>query len=123
MQAKDISLGAGARWTGGASDGTTLWFVSHDVGDQAIAYVAATRARDSGKDIDLPVARNKPGMAEFPMAVTLWFVKGLDDRRSIIAYLASDQSRQSADDITHADLAGVLTWRCLRQWDRLVCRA
>ena len=38
---------------------------------------------------------------------TLWFIKGSSDD-DIIAYLASDQSRQTADDITHADLAGSL---------------
>ena len=49
----DISLGTGAG-AGGASDGTTLWFVDNSIrATVARAYVAATRARDSAKDISL----------------------------------------------------------------------
>ena len=87
--------------------------------EQALAYVAATRARDSAKDIALGTGDWNGGVSD---GTTLWFVKGGGDDE-IIAYLASDQSRQTADDITHADLAGIPIWRCLRQWDRLVCRA
>ena len=47
----DISLGTGS-WRGGASDGTTLWFVN-DTPIKRVAYVASTRARDSAKDIAL----------------------------------------------------------------------
>ena len=43
----DISL-EGGDWVGGASDGTTLWFVNNTF-DVAEAYVAATQARDSGE--------------------------------------------------------------------------
>ena len=100
--AKDIALGTGS-WVGGASDGTTLWFVDN-TGNDAHAYVAATRARDSAKDVALGTGLCRGGFSD---GTTLWFVKGGDDDE-IIAYLASDQSRQSADDITHADLAGVL---------------
>ena len=42
-------MGTGS-WQGGVSDGTTLWFVNNS-SDNAVAYVAATRARDSDKDI------------------------------------------------------------------------
>ena len=72
--------------------------------NQARAYVAATRARDSAKDIALGAGSWNGGVSD---GTTLWFVKG-GPTTSIIAYLASDQSRQSADDITHADLAGSL---------------
>ena len=46
------------------------------------------------------------GKAGFSDGTTLWFVDNTNDEA--VAYLASDQSRQSADDITHADLAGNL---------------
>ena len=49
----DISLGGG-NWQGGCSDGTTLWFIRSSIGlGKRVAYVAATRARDSAKDINL----------------------------------------------------------------------
>ena len=87
-----------------AGYGTTL-LVHDNTGDQARAYVAATGARDSAKDIAL----GSPGGSNggFSDGTTLWFVRG-DADDEIIAYLASDQSRQPADDITHADLAGNL---------------
>ena len=69
-----------------------------------VAYVAATRARDSAKDIDLGGGSWQGGLSD---GTTLWFIKGGGDD-AIIAYLASDQSRQTADDITHADLGGTL---------------
>ena len=100
--AKDIALGTGI-WSGGLSDGTTLWFVDNE-SDEARAYVAATRARDSAKDIALGTGGWSGGFSD---GTTLWFTRGGTDD-DIIAYLASDQSRQAADDITHADLAGIL---------------
>ena len=93
----DVSLAATGFWTGAASDGTTLWFVENNA-DVALAYVAATRARDSAKDIALGTGDWHGGLSD---GTTLWFIKNFDGG---IAYLASDQSRQAADDITHADL-------------------
>ena len=46
------------------------------------------------------------GKGGFSDGSTLWFVN--NDTNQAVAYLASDQSRQAADDITHADLAGQL---------------
>ena len=75
----DISLGSGA-WSGGASDGTTLWFVDNTA-DEARAYVAATQARDSGKDIDLGTGAWQGGLSD---GTTLWFVDTTgDDTRGL----------------------------------------
>ena len=68
--------------------------------------MAATGARDAAKDIAL--GTGEPGwVGSFRRHHALVREKA-GRRRSVIAYLASDQSRQAADDITHADLAGVL---------------
>ena len=100
--AKDISLGTGG-WEGGVSDGTTLWLINSS-GAEAVAYVAATRARDAAKDISLGSGNWQGGISD---GTTLWFIKGGSDD-DVIAYRASDQSRQASEDITHADLSGSL---------------
>ena len=88
----DIALGTGS-WTGGVSDGTTLWFVNF-TGNQAVAYVAATRARDSAKDIALLAGDFAGGLSD---GTTLWFVDfTLNQAR---AYVAATRARDSAKDI------------------------
>ena len=92
--AKDIPLGSGA-WTGGLSDGTTLWFI-HNQGNtyRARAYVAATRAPDPGKDIALTARSGwRAGVSD---GTTLWFVNDAGAR----AYVAATRARDSAKDIS-----------------------
>ena len=91
--AKDISLGTGD-WTGGVSDGTTLWFVNSS-SNQARAYNASTRARDSSKDISLATGSWTGGVSD---GTTLWFVFGNSDQAR--AYNASTRARDSAKDIS-----------------------
>ena len=95
-----------AFWGGGVSDGTTLWFVDNTADEARCLRSCNQSARDSAKDIDL--ATGELDMARTSDGTTLWFVDRHGTDEDIIAYLASDQSRQAADDITHADLAGNL---------------
>ena len=79
----------------GLSDGTTLWFVDDRYGNEARAYVAATRARDSAKDISL--RHGKLARRLLSDGTTLWFV---DSRAtSARAYVAATRARDSAKDI------------------------
>ena len=99
---KDIDLGSGG-WTGGTSDGTTLWFASNSL-DEAIAYTAATLARDSDKDISLGTGAWLAGLSD---GTTLWFVRNNTDEA--IAYSAATQERDSDKDISFFLLG--LAWR------------
>ena len=90
--AKDISLGTGG-WTGGASDGTTLWFVDNS-SDEARAYVAATRARDSAKDISLGAGIWTGAVSD---GTTLWFTELTGNQ--VRAYVAATRARDAAKDI------------------------
>ena len=90
--AKDIDLGPG-NWSGGASDGTTLWFTDNDT-QAVVAYVAATRARDSAKDIDLGPGNWSGGASD---GTTLWFTDNSADVAE--AYVAATRARDSAKDI------------------------
>ena len=101
---KDISLGTGT-WTRrvfptGSRFGS--WRTRRFKRD---AYVAATRARDASQGY-------RPWHGNLDWRVFRWHHALVHKKAAtdddIIAYLASDQSRQSADDITHADLAGSL---------------
>ena len=88
----DIALGSGS-WNGGASDGTTLWFIDNTV-NIARAYVAATRARDSDKDIDLGSGSWNGGASD---GTTLWFIDNTSD--IAVAYVAATRARDSDLDI------------------------
>ena len=88
----DIALGTGT-WRGGASDGTTLWFVDA-VADVARAFVAATRARDADKDIDLGSGVFQGGTSD---GTTLWFVDGVADVAR--AFVAATRARDADKDI------------------------
>ena len=95
----DIALGTG-NWRGGASDGTTLWFVNN-TDDIARAYVAATRARDSSKDIALGTGTWLGGTSD---GTTLWFIDSSE--RIARAYVAATRARDSSKDIA----LGTGTW-------------
>lgn len=69
---------------------TTLWFVT---GSTARAYTAATRARDSSKDITLASRTYRNAVSD---GTTLWFVSGVN----LIAYNASTRARDSAKDFS-----------------------
>ena len=93
----DISLGTGT-WTGGASDGTTLWFIDLETPDTAYAYNAATRNADATRNIAI-------GNAGWGGVVsdrdTLWFIN--DNTDTAVAYNASTQARNTNRDITLGD--------------------
>lgn len=87
----DISLGTG-NWVAAVSDGTTLWFVN---GDEAVAYLASNRQRQSSDDIDLLANGDWTGAATDE--TTIWFV---DDTTNIArAYRVSNGNRHAANDI------------------------
>ena len=88
----DISLGAGS-WSGGASDGTTLWFVNR-TNDQARCLRSRDQARDSAKDIALGTGAWTGGASD---GTTLWFVD--DTSNQAIAYVAATRARDAAKDI------------------------
>ena len=97
----DISLGSGT-WRGGASDGTTLWFVDDDA-DAARAYVASTRARDAASDITLGSGNwSQGGLGD---GTTLWFLDNRQD--NAVAYTAATGARDSGGDIS----LGTGAWR------------
>ena len=79
---KDVTL-SGTNFQGAASDGTTLWFID-DTGDRAQAYVAATQARDSGRDISLGSGSTR-GASD---GTTIWFVDNTGD--TAVAYNTRD---------------------------------
>ena len=91
-----ISLLAREIWTGGLSDGTTLRFIDN-TSDQSRAYVAATRERDTGKDIALFTGS--------------WFKRANRNRHHALvqlktlatlgAYVAATRARATAQDIAH----------------------
>ena len=91
----DIDLGWGA-WRSGASDGTTLWFVDQ-LTNTAVAYVAATRARDRDKDISLEDLSWNSATTD---GTTLWFEA--DD--VAYAYTAATLARNSAFDLDLNDI-------------------
>ena len=92
--ALDIALGTGG-WEGGASDGTTLWFVDRDT-NQARAYVAATRARDSAKDIC--TRRGRLGRRVLLTAPHSGSWRTRATKR--VAYVAATRAQDSAKDIS-----------------------
>ena len=86
-------------WTGGVSDGITLWFVDRDT-NVAVAYVAATGARDATTGfISLGGGTWNGGASD---GTTLWFVNSGTGNEAR-AYVAATQARDSAKDI---DLGG-----------------
>ena len=90
--ARDISLGEG-NWRGGASDGTTVWFVD-DAADFARAYVAATRVRDSAKDISLGTGFWRGGVTD---GTHIWLVDGTT--RFARAFTLATRARDASRDI------------------------
>ena len=82
-------------------------WITRSLGTQAVAYVAATRARDAAKDI---VARDgKLDWRDFRRHHALVRKrKWHRSRASLLTWRATKADRQSDDDITHADLAGNL---------------
>ena len=92
----DIYLPTADSWRGAVSDGTTLWFVNQTDGN-ATAYVAATQARDSAKDIANLVGSTES--AAVSDGTTLWFVSRTFSTWGARAYVAATQARDSAKDI------------------------
>ena len=88
---KDIALGSGD-WFGGPADGTTVWFVN-DITDTAVAYTAATLARDATKDIALGSGTWYGSVSD---GVTVWFV-AFDG--TVVAYTAATLARDATKDI------------------------
>ena len=88
---KDIDLFSG-NFEGGASDGTTIWFVTGS--STAFAYSVSTRAYDSSKSIALSGSRWNGGTSD---GTTIWFVDSAEDEA--VAYTASTRARDSSKDI------------------------
>ena len=78
-----------------ASDGITLWFIGGD-DNIALAYNAATRARDSSKDINIESSINQDSMLSD--GTTIWFVG--DSTTTAFAYNAATRARDSSKDIS-----------------------
>ena len=96
IAAQNINLGT-AGFTGGVSDGVTLWFVNSTAGmGMAVAYTASTRARNSAFDINLGSGNWSLGVSD---GVTLWFVDNTANQFMAVAYTASTRARNSAFDI------------------------
>ena len=95
LPSRDINLDDES-WTGGLSDGTTIWFVRNDPG-YAVAYTASTRARNSSLDIDLGTGTNWSGGVSD--GTTLWFINNASGIRTAVAYTASTRARNSSLDI------------------------
>ena len=112
MPVRTISLGSGS-WNGAVSDGTTLWFVDN-TSNRARAYVAATQARDSGRDISLGTVSWLGGVSD---GTTLWFVN--DTSNTARAYVAATQARDSWQG--HIAWYGQLARWCLGRYYPLVC--
>ena len=86
-----------SNWQGGVSDGTTLWFIDTLPNpDMAVAYTAATRARDSSRDIALGNIGYVGGVSD---GTTLWFITATNPDTAF-AYNASTRARDSSRDIT-----------------------
>ena len=100
---KDIDLEP-AVWTGGVSDGTTLWFVNGTdnkaVAYEEIAYKANGRddivmhSRDTSKDITLGAGSWHGAVSN---GTTVWFVN--NSAGKAIAYTVSTRARDSSKDI------------------------
>ena len=111
----DISLGIGSSGLAACSDGTTLWFVEFSAErsftGQAVAYVAATRARDSAKDIALG-AGSWQGAALLTVSRSgSWRTRQLTGFAR--AYVAATRARDAAKDINLGAggwRGGVLRW-------------
>ena len=92
LSGSDITLGTGS-WQGGASDGSTIWFVD-DTTNRARAYRASDGARLSSADITLAPFNWRGGASD---GSTLWFISASGAAN---AYRASDGARLSSADIT-----------------------
>ena len=92
--AKDISLGLLGDWTGGASDGTTLWFVNRTT-SIAHAYTASTQADDTAKNIDLGTGNWQGGTSD---GTTLWFIDITNNRA--VARNASTRALDATKNIS-----------------------
>ena len=88
-----IDLGTGS-WSGGTSDGTTLWFVNQN-STTAVAYTGATAARNTGFDITLPNTGFRGGFSDGNI---IWFID--DTNNEAVAYTAATRSRATARDFT-----------------------
>ena len=83
--AKDISLSTTGFWTGGASDGSTLWFVA----DQRQSVARGLTWPLPKREIQAKDIRPRYGildMAGFSDGTTLWFIVGYttDDRNNCL---------------------------------------
>ena len=87
---RNINLGTGT-WNGATTDGTTLWLIRSST---AVAYVAATQARDMGRDISLGTGLWHGATTD---GTTLWFVDTNLDMAE--AYVAATQARDMGRDI------------------------
>ena len=83
------------------SDGTTLWIVRDDVGDDTIyAYTLATGARNAAKDINtLGAAGNTSPRGLWSDGTTLWVSDWSDDK--IYAYTLANGTRNAAKAINN----------------------
>ena len=82
-------------YRGSESDGTTLWFVTSDGTNNLVrAYVAATQARDTARDINLGAGFYQGATSD---GTTLWFV---DNTNNVVrAYVAATRARDASRDI------------------------
>ena len=108
---KDITL-ENITYTGGVSDGNTLWFIT---GTSARAYSASTRVRLTGNDITLPAGTWTGGTS--PKSTFIWFLNSTT--RTAVAYRRDTRvadSRQNFSLGTSGDLQGMVVVRNQYFW-------
>ena len=104
LQTSDITLASSisSNASAAASDGSTIWVANPD-GD-AEAYTASSGLANTAKDITLPtIVSGRRWHGGTSDGTTLWFFHAMTNGISsgvVVAYTASDQSRNSAKDLT-----------------------
>ena len=104
LQTSDITLASSISSNAAAagSDGSTIWVANPD-GD-AEAYTASSGLANTAKDITLPtIVSGRRWHGGTSDGTTLWFFHAMTSGISsgvVVAYTASDQSRNSAKDLT-----------------------
>ena len=104
LQTSDITLASSISSNAAAagSDGSTIWVANPD-GD-AEAYTASSGLANTAKDITLPtIVSGRRWHGGTSDGTTLWFFHAMTNGISsgvVVAYTASDQSRNSAKDLT-----------------------
>lgn len=101
---KDIDLGNSGRFSGAATDGTTIWFPNRD-NDELVAYTIATRALDISKTIALEtnggISSGIDPQGATTDGTTLWVVDRVR-RGSIVAraFVLATGARDADKDVT-----------------------